>query len=171
MVLVIILSGCAVGKATATTQLKANSCDADSVCEVAKTISTPAGSTSALMLTSDVKAVMVDGSLSAGSVTINGKTISTLAGSTSALMLTSDVKAVMVDGSLSAGTVNAGSVTIVGKTISTLAGSTSALMLTSDVKAVTIDGKLSATGLAGTGSAYVCVDRFGTVFRSLTPCV
>ena|SRR3989344_2180796 len=134
MVLVIILSGCAVGKATATTQLKANSCDADSVCEVAKTISTPAGSTSALMLTSDVKAVMVDGSLSAG-------------------------------------TVNAGSVTIVGKTISTLAGSTSALMLTSDVKAVTIDGKLSATGLAGTGSAYVCVDRFGTVFRSLTPCV
>ena len=136
MVLVIILSGCAVGKATATTtsQIKANSCDADSVCEVAKTISTPAGSTSALMLTSDVKAVMVDGSLSAG-------------------------------------TVNAGSVTIVGKTISTLAGSTSALMLTSDVKAVTIDGKLSATGLAGTGSAYVCVDRFGTVFRSLTPCV
>ena len=136
MVLVVILSGCAVGKATATTtsQIKANSCDADSVCEVAKTISTPAGSTSALMLTSDVKAVMVDGSLSAG-------------------------------------TVNAGSVTIVGKTISTLAGSTSALMLTSDVKAVTIDGKLSATGLAGTGSAYVCVDRFGTVFRSLTPCV
>src|SRR3989338_6399671 len=131
MVLVVILSGCAVGKATATTtsQIKANSCDADSVCEVAKTISTPAGSTSALMLTSDVKAVMVDGSLSAGSVTINGKTISTLA------------------------------------------GSTSALMLTSDVKAVTIDGKLSATGLAGTGSAYVCVDRFGTVFRSLTPCV
>src|SRR3989338_5156581 len=95
MVLVVILSGCAVGKATATTtsQIKANSCDADSVCEVAKTISTPAGSTSALMLTSDVKAVMVDGSLSAGtvnagSVTIVGKTISTLAGSTSALILT-----------------------------------------------------------------------------------
>ena len=45
--------------------VSANSCDADSICEVAKTVSTQAGSTSALMLTSDVKKVIVDGSLSA----------------------------------------------------------------------------------------------------------
>jgi len=82
--------------------VSANSCDADSICEVAKTVSTQAGSTSALMLTSDVKKVIVDGSLSAGSVFINGKTVSTNVGSTSALMLTSDVKKVIVDGSLSA---------------------------------------------------------------------
>ena len=83
-------------------QINANSCDADSICEVAKTVSTKIGSTSALILTSDVKEVIVDGSLAAGSVFINGKTVSTNPKSTSALILTSDVKEVIVDGSLAA---------------------------------------------------------------------
>ncbi len=83
--------------------IKANSCDSDSICEVAKTISTNRGSTSNLILTSDTKGVIVDGVLSVnGGVFIDRKTISTTKGSTSALVLTSDVKGVIVDGSLSA---------------------------------------------------------------------
>lgn len=95
----------------------ANSCNADEQCETksliadsasrigtvvinGKTISTKGGSTSALILTSDVKSVIVDGSLSANSVYIKGKTISTTPYSTSALSLTSDAKKVIVDGSL-----------------------------------------------------------------------
>ena len=81
--------------------IKANSCDADGICEIAKTISTKAGSTSALVLTSDTKEVIVQDSLSTGSVLIKGKSISTSPGSTSALTLTSDIKKVIVDGSLS----------------------------------------------------------------------
>ncbi|MDP3640263.1 MAG: hypothetical protein Q8R53_03625, partial [Nanoarchaeota archaeon] len=95
------------GKAV-TTEFKANSCDADGVCEVAKTVSTKVGSTSNLILMSDTKVVNVqgnlgvDGSLSAGSVRLSGKTVSTTAGSTSALLLTSDAKIVVIEGSLSA---------------------------------------------------------------------
>ena len=54
------------------TNIKANSCDADSVCEVAKTISTNKGSTSALWLTSDVKEVIVVGNLSVNALAGNG---------------------------------------------------------------------------------------------------
>lgn len=111
--------------------IKANSCDADSICEVAKTVSTNKGSTSALVLTSDIKSVIVDGSLSAGNVNINGKTVSTNKGSTSALILTSDVKKVVVGGSLS------------------------------------ID---SLANFASNGTAYVCVNSYGDIYRSLTAC-
>ena len=87
-------------------KIAANSCDADDVCEVAKTVSTQKGSTSALRLMSDAGPVIVDGplaseSLTTGRVSIDGKIISTTAGSTSALVLTSDVNAVIVEGRLS----------------------------------------------------------------------
>src|SRR3989344_6507968 len=145
--------------------VRANSCDADTICEVAKTISTRTGSTSALTLTSDVKKVIVEGSLSAGKVFINEKTVSTNIGSTSALTLTSDVKKVIVEGSLSAG-----KVFINEKSVSTNIGSTSALTLTSDVKKVIVEGSLLATNLAGNGSAYVCVDKTGNLYRSSISC-
>ena len=45
------------------TKIAANSCDADEVCEVAKTVSTRKGSTSALILTSDANSVIVEGNL------------------------------------------------------------------------------------------------------------
>ena len=88
------------------TEIVANSCDADDVCEVAKTVSTRKGSTSALRLTSDAGPVIVDGPLSsesliAGRVSIDGKIISTTAGSTSALVLASDVDSIIVEGRLS----------------------------------------------------------------------
>jgi hypothetical protein len=157
--LVLMLSGCQnnIGKATAIKTVRASSCDLDKQCETqsltaesasrigtvvidGKSITTKAGSTSALLLTSDIKSVIVNGILTAG--IINGKTISTPAGSTSALELTSDTKEVVVDGILSAG-----SVVINGKTISTIEGSTSALELTSAVKSVIVDGILSTPTL------------------------
>lgn len=89
-----------------TAKIAAHSCDADDVCEVAKTLSTQKGSTSALRLMSDAGPVIVDGplasdSLVTGRVSIDGKIISTTAGSMSALVLTSDVNAVIVEGRLS----------------------------------------------------------------------
>ena len=89
------------------TKIAANSCDADDVCEVAKTVSTRKGSTSALRLMSDAGPVIVDGplaseSLVSGRVSIDGKIISTTKGSTSALVLTSDVESVIVEGNLAA---------------------------------------------------------------------
>ena|SRR3989344_2724709 len=58
----------------------------------------------------------------------------------------------------------------VAKTISTRTGSTSALTLTSDVKKVIVEGSLLATNLAGNGSAYVCVDKTGNLYRSSISC-
>ncbi|PKM36747.1 MAG: hypothetical protein CVV06_09420 [Gammaproteobacteria bacterium HGW-Gammaproteobacteria-10] len=86
-------------------KIAANSCDADEVCEVAKTVSTRKGSTSALILKSDAGQVLVQGplvseSLLAGIVTIDGKMISTSKDSTSALILTSDANSVIVEGNL-----------------------------------------------------------------------
>ena len=88
------------------TIIAANSCDADDVCEVAKTVSTRKGSTSALILTSDAGHVIVDGplaseSLVTGRISIDGKIISTSPGSTSALVLASDVDSIIVEGRLS----------------------------------------------------------------------
>ena len=87
-------------------KIAANSCDADDICEIAKTLSTRKGSTSALILKSDAGHVIVDGPLSSkslvtGSISINGKIISTSPGSTSALVLASDVDAIIVEGRLS----------------------------------------------------------------------
>ncbi|WP_305909775.1 hypothetical protein Q9L42_003695 [Methylomarinum sp. Ch1-1] len=87
-------------------EIAANSCDADDVCEVAKTLSTRKGSTSALRLMSDAGPVIVDGplaseSLVTGRITIDGKIISTSPGTTSALVLASDVDSIIVEGRLS----------------------------------------------------------------------
>ena len=84
-------------------EIAANSCDADDICEVAKTVSTRKGSTSALILKSDAGQVVVEGPLSSeslvsGRVSIDGKIISTTKDSTSALVLTSDVNSVIVEG-------------------------------------------------------------------------
>ena len=103
--LLIGLSGCE-QSIDPTAKIAANSCDADDVCEVAKTISTRKGSSSALRLMSDAGPVNVEGplaaeSLIAGRVSIDGKIISTTAGSTSALVLASDVGFVIVEGDLS----------------------------------------------------------------------
>lgn len=88
------LTGQVIGRSRA---VRANSCDADTICEVAKTVSTAAGSGSALLLTSDAKQVFVD-----GSVAVTGSLSSPkLTGGGTALVLTSGTKQVFVDGSLS----------------------------------------------------------------------
>ena len=103
--MIVVLSGCSniAGRAGAVVKpVIANSCDADSICEVAKTVSTRAGSTSSLVLTSDNKFVVVDGTIDIGNLRIGGKSVSTIPGSTSSLVLTADNKFVVVDGTLSA---------------------------------------------------------------------
>lgn len=216
-IVLLFLIGCSnlVGKAEVaaggisdkTKQIRANSCDADDICEIksadvsgvliarqtaaignylsvgggvfieGKTISTIKGSTSALVLTSDVKNVIVDGSLSAGSVNIDGKTISTQAGSTSALILTSDVKKVIVDGSLSVenSAKVAGDLTLTklgaSKRVLLQSNGEGSLTITPESGATKVEGGLSVSKLAGPGGAYACLDSFGMFYRSTKPCV
>ncbi|HIH19676.1 TPA: hypothetical protein HA244_00210 [Candidatus Micrarchaeota archaeon] len=156
--------------------ISANSCDADSICEVAKTVSTRAGSSSNLILTSDTRKVniqydlIIPGSLNTGDITIAGKTITTRLGSTGSLLLTADNGKVNVQNELFSPTFWTDTLYLHGKTISTKAGSGSALFLTSDNKQVEVQGALSVNSLAGTGIAYACLDSTGKIYRSMNPC-
>ncbi len=78
-ILSLLLSGCqGTGRAGGSQNIFSNgatSCDGDSICEVAKTVSTPRGSTGALILTSDAKSVIVDGSLNVVDGSLSAKSL------------------------------------------------------------------------------------------------
>jgi len=62
-------------------------------------------------------------------------------------------------------------VIVEGKSITTREGSTSGLFLTSDAHKVSIEGDLIVETLGSSGSnAFVCVNQYGVLFRSETPC-
>ncbi len=80
--------------------IRATSCDGDTICEVAKTISTKRGSTSSLILKSDNRLVVIEGDLKMDYLDLSSNLIKTKESSNADLMLASDTGIVTVDASL-----------------------------------------------------------------------
>ena len=183
---------------TPTQQIRANSCDADNICEanwvLTKKIDTDKlGANSAIIQ----------------SVQIKGKTVSTLPGSTSSLTLTSDTKEVIIDDKLQTKTLISDAV--IGN-IAKFGGTNlvpafyvySPPGASAGVSAVEINGKSSFDDVAefttayadnfkarnhvsaniltvtsasaplnpvGNSNAYACFDKYGNLFRKNSPCI
>ncbi len=136
-----------------------------------RTISTSQGTRSDLVLTSDTKKVLVDDILEIPQgINIEGNRITTTVPN-SFLILSSFSGSVYVRDYLRVGkdVSVANGVYIYGGNISTLSGP---LYLLSNARKVILDNaNLEVNLLSGPGNAYACIDKYGVLFRSSTPCV
>lgn len=154
-------------------QINANSCNADKTCEMSNGLvdgffNVKAGGSFGGGLTSPHATF--------GSVDIASNIIGTTA--STPLILTSLNKNVVVDGDLALNNLNAHSINIGPVSIDD-GGiiSDKILYLDSHVglivveESLVVNTNLTVHTLSGVGSAYVCVNHRGTIFRSPTPCV
>lgn len=127
--------------------INAVSCNKDDVCEVKKTISTPEGSTSDLILTSDSGGVIIDGGVIInGSAAVNGDMYVDTIGN----------KPFNVNNPLSI--ISNSNLLLYADGVVTIGGGG-----TTYIKNLDEDSR--------SRKAYVCIDSVGKLLRSSTPCV
>ena len=78
--------------------IKANSCDADTICEVSEEITTKFGGRKDLLLISDTKIVKVDNQLTVNNIILKGNTVATK--SNKILTLSSDSGSIIIEGNI-----------------------------------------------------------------------
>lgn len=160
--------------------VRANSCDADAVCEL-KTITTPKNSNKDLALKSDTGNVSVDGEivmLSVPRATISAKWDLVLAPSDDLIIQPGEgvliTKLVEIQGD-----VITNGLLLSNNLVTTKEGSNADLMLASETGTVVVDGSMVVTGLNEQNNSqghaiesvgYVCISADGKLLKKLTPC-
>jgi len=135
------------------TNINANACSADTICEVNNRIQ----SSSQLYLTSQSGAVKIEGDL----------TLTKLGQSSGVIFETNDVGSLTITPGSGSAKINGGLIITedVGMTTLNVNG-------WSDLEGdVSIGQELMLSGLTGNGNAYACINSLGKIYRSQTPCV
>lgn len=161
--------------------VKANSCDADAVCEL-KTITTPKDSHNDLELKSDTGKVNVDGEiimLSVPRAIISAERDLVLAPSDDLIIQPGE--GVLINGHMKLmGNIETVGLSILGNLITTKEGSNANLMLGSDTGTVVVDASMIVTGLNEQNNpqghntesvGYVCIGADGKLLKKLVPCI
>lgn len=161
--------------------VRANSCDADAVCEL-KTITTPKNSRNDLALKSDTGKVSVNGEivmLSVPRATISAKRDLILAPSDDLIIQPGEGVLITTPVEIQGDVITNG-LFLSSNLVTTKEGSNADLMLASETGTVVVDGSIVVTGLNGQNNpqghaiesvGYICISADGKLLKKLVPCV